>query len=855
MAATPSSIVDIATAVLALSKAVWRIGISLSKLHQDTASIDTEIASLAEEVKLLGNECDLVYADLDDMPSKSEAISLPQYGVDNKIWGCLGSQVEESNGTMQDLELLVKSIRAEWGSSDQFQRQKSLEKTRDQVFGFKTEVCRHADNLRTALLLINMTVVHLVPGRVNDSLSNDVKRLQDMIVKLRRSSEAGPQSSLFCTETTLIQNAQEIVVKGTAMLDANLAAGSVTGSQAAANSTIRVADWLGTLESMRQDQQNTVPAEPTGDDSDDDLEIDMAKSALATGMKAFEAQDWEESESLLQEALRVVQQLPKRQRAFCDIFGLHYQLSICAYHTQEPAAAEEALVSVVQQSASSDEQRRCIYDARHLLSCLYVRTDQIDRARYQCEKALQGRRRSLGKDDDVSLESMALMAHIYVLLNNRARAKSCLAMIPEARRDAVLRIVEQSLGRTVEHLDFSSLLTRPMSEESEQTSRSQSRLSSSTLSLTPETNSYGFAPGTSSKSPATSVRQPHHRYLSKDKSFEDLRSILSSTEERSESGATVQDAANEDKPTDLKGLSVATLSLGEVPDANDTSGGRSLSRKDILEKIGCQPRDQVEEAVCKGDHSALAGLLNSKKGFWRSRLRKRVRPERVTALHFAALFGEIDMARRLLGAGYNVNDVPYGYSTSLTCLKFAIGARQVEMVEFLIANGARPAERETWSTLAGQLMNRSWLMKTMSDAEKEFVPNRIIAIMSILLRQGWDINAPFDPSGSTVLHQAVVFWTGAYRWDLNLRAEVTFFLCEQGADTLQANKDGKTPYDLASASGHQDLLLMLERGPNQKLNSSGPAVPVELPSDAYTTMRAEKRSYHGWNGDPRSCQR
>lgn len=68
---------------------------------------------------------------------------------------------------------------------------------------------------------------------------------------------------------------------------------------------------------------------------------------------------------------------------------------------------------------------------------------QVDRARSECEKALQARRQLLGKQSDASLESTALMAHIYVLLNNRARAKSCLAMIPEARIDAVHKIVEE----------------------------------------------------------------------------------------------------------------------------------------------------------------------------------------------------------------------------------------------------------------------------------------------------------------------------------------------------------------------------------------------------------------------------
>jgi tetratricopeptide (TPR) repeat protein len=705
-----------------------------------------------------------------------------------------------------------------------------------------------------------------------------------MLEKLQRSSEANSQSRPTHAEAILMHRAREVIVKGTTMYEASLAAESVAGGQGAENSNFRVTEWVSILESIRREQQlsdpsdivSNVPSIISGDeahaavtsatsaqrvmqkreaidavedDSDDDLDSDLAKAALETGAKAFEVQEWEEANSLLQEALRVLQQLSKQQRAFCDIFGLHYRLALCAYHTQEPADAEEALVSLVQQSTSSDEQRGYIYDAVHLLSYLYIRMGQFDRARSECEKALPARRRLLGKLSDASLESTALMAHIYVLLNNRARAKSYLNMIPEARRDAVLKIVEESLGTKVEHLDSPSLgtkvehldspslLTRSISEDSDlAVKRTQNSLSASSLVLSMEDRCYGPISAMIPRSPAASLRQSHQRIPSHRTGLEDRQSVtvtsLSSAEERSESRATEKERANEDYSTDPEALSAAPLSPGEPPSGNEPLKGKNLSRKEILDKVGCQPKDRIEDAVCNGDHSAFASLLNRKKDFWRSKLRKHLRPERVTALHFAALFGEIEMARRLLGSSFNINEAPYGYTTSLTPLKFAIGARQVDMVEFLIANGAKPSEPDSWSTLAAQLMNRSWLMKTMSEADKEFVPNRMMAILSILLRHGWDVNAPFETSGgTTVLHQAVTFWAGSYRWDLNLRAAMTAFLCERGADPFQANVEGKTPYDLASASGHQDLLLVLGRGSKRKGLDDVPAEPVELPSE------------------------
>lgn len=702
-----------------------------------------------------------------------------------------------------------------------------------------------------------------MPCRADQGLAKKLYKLQDMVEKLQRSSEANPQSRPSHTEATLTHCAREVIVKGTTMYEANLAAESVAGGQGAANRKSRVAEWVGTLEAISWDQHRSdssdmvsnVPfvfygdeahtvvtsasssqravqereaVDAVGDDSDDDLDTDLAKAALDTGVKAFEAQEWEEADSLLQEALRALQQLPKQQRAFCDIFHLHYKLAVCAYHTQEPAEAEEALMSLVQQSASSDEQRKYIYDAAHLLSHLYIRMGQVDRARSECERTLQARRRLLGKRSDASLDSTALMAYIYFLLNNRARATSYLAMIPEARRDAVLKSVEESLGTMVEHHDSSSLLTRSIFDDSDlAVKRIQSRPSASSLGLPIENHRYGSVSAMISQSPAASPQPSHHSIPPNNAGLEDLRfftlSSLSSAEERRESRATEKERASGNYSAYPEAAAAADLSPGEPSEAYETFKGKTLSRKEILDRIGCRPKDRIEDAVCDGDHSAFANLLNSKKDFWRSKLRKRVRPERVTALHFAALFGEIDMARRLLGSNFNINEVPYGYTTSLTPLKFAMGARQVDMVEYLIANGARPSGLDSWSTLAAQLMNRSWLMKTMSDSKKEYVPSQIIAILRILLKHGWDLNAPFETSGATVLHQAVTFWTGSYRWDLNLRAAMTSFLCDQGADPFQANTEGKTPYDLASASGHQDLLLVLGRGSKKKEPDDGPA--------------------------------
>jgi tetratricopeptide (TPR) repeat protein len=685
----------------------------------------------------------------------------------------------------------------------------------------------------------------VVYGRPEQQLLNDIGKMQDMMQDLQRSSALDPHSRLSHVEIALLHHADEVMVQDTTIYEASLVTESTGKRQSQPNTNSRVAKWVSSLEYIRQDQRHShrfskVPTlsvegvDPTtanNSDSEDDLDTDLVNAALDTGTKAFETQQWEDANSLLNEALRLLQQLPTRQRTFCDIFDLHYKLAICSFHTHHPTEAEEALTSLVQQSANSDVQRANIYDATHLLAQLYIRTGRIDRARSECEKALQARRRLLGKQSGAALESLALIAHIYVLQDNRALAKSCLSMIPEKQRDTIIAKVETSLGPSVEHLDFTSLLTPPMPRTSPRSEyeipRIQDRVDGTSIGLGTGQSTHS----TNNMCPPTRPMLPIQRLASFDLSRPNMSyepmAPSSSAVSIAESSSTERYASIQtyipNQPTPLR-----AGESSQTP-TSPSSQPQSLSRKAILEKVGCQPRDRVEEAVCASDLSTLTNHLAKKKGFWRSSLRKRVRPERVTALHFAALFGELEMARRLLDANFDINVIPFGYTTSLTPLHFAIGARQVAMVDFLITNGARPTEPDTWANLASNLMSRSWLMKTMSEADRENTPARILSIMEILLKNGWKINAPVDSTGKTVLHQAVNFYTGRYKWDSEVRATVTEWLCRRSADVLQANKEGQTPYDLAQASEHLEIIVVLNRYVQVKEMNEGKMQPVELP--------------------------
>jgi hypothetical protein len=156
MVATPPAAADTVSAVLEVGKAVWKLGLSLSNVNQQTQIANTTIKNLAAEVKLLGDECDLIYVELEEVINKSRTSSTPPYDVHGRIWNCLATQTEEISRTMQELELFVKSIKAEKSSfNSKAQSQGKPDEIKDQIASLRTKVYRHTDNLRTTLLLLN----------------------------------------------------------------------------------------------------------------------------------------------------------------------------------------------------------------------------------------------------------------------------------------------------------------------------------------------------------------------------------------------------------------------------------------------------------------------------------------------------------------------------------------------------------------------------------------------------------------------------------------------------------------------------------------------------------------------------
>jgi uncharacterized protein YoxC len=153
--AAPLTTESTVSATLALSKIAWKLGVSLSKLYQDTNIVDTTVEYLAGDVKSLSVQFDLVYAQSESIVSKENAASPPRHIVDGRMWDCLTSQVGEIGETIQELEAFVKNFVEELSFTSQGQLQGKLENSKDQIASLRRKVCAHTDGLRITLLMTN----------------------------------------------------------------------------------------------------------------------------------------------------------------------------------------------------------------------------------------------------------------------------------------------------------------------------------------------------------------------------------------------------------------------------------------------------------------------------------------------------------------------------------------------------------------------------------------------------------------------------------------------------------------------------------------------------------------------------
>jgi WD40 repeat protein len=339
--------------------------------------------------------------------------------------------------------------------------EEEIEQARYQIQG-------HIAKLQISAQLINLEVTYILPKLANQDLLDQMERVQTSIREQGKNLDGA-----------LVKCAQDYLSSGSTLYEASVASGPSRRFDSANGSVPQIVDWISTMNGLRLDDNGPLSpdtaypetarnqsaivddAAPTSSrdvvstdeahpeyredvseadsEFEDELAVDSAAAALESGNAAFERNDFEEADALLQEALTLIHALPRRLRDTYNLFDIQCKLAVSAFYLYDTTTAEVSLTAVVEQQPSAPHDVRVLCTASHLLAQVYVRNRKLDQARTTCENTYRSRRRTFGKDHESCHESLALLARICDLQKNTSRAKVYLSMIPLQSQERLRR--------------------------------------------------------------------------------------------------------------------------------------------------------------------------------------------------------------------------------------------------------------------------------------------------------------------------------------------------------------------------------------------------------------------------------
>ena len=168
-----------------------------------------------------------------------------------------------------------------------------------------------------------------------------------------------------------------------------------------------------------------------------------------------------------------------------------------------------------------------------------------------------------------------------------------------------------------------------------------------------------------------------------------------------------------------------------------------------------------------------------------------------TALHTAAILGEIETIRYLISRGANIETVDF--AMGYTALHFAVEHQKSGAVQILIDSGANLSAKTPERCISDPIMRRPC---GSAESTLHLSVNRLdLIITRILIRHGTQVNST-DDELNTPLHRLLLadFDSGEDKYKFKTKyliSEICETLINAGSEVRAKNFNGKSPLDLA----------------------------------------------------------
>ena len=164
-----------------------------------------------------------------------------------------------------------------------------------------------------------------------------------------------------------------------------------------------------TFQTTDGEMLNITPEGSDSSDSEDELEVTLARDLFAKGKMCLQSRKYMEAEGYIRDAFGHLPDMSKMDDNF-DADEARIELALSCFYQGKVQEAELILQLLVQSQDKVDEK---VLKAHHILAMAYACLFDFDSALKHCTAAARGRRQLFGKQDPRHHSSLQLLSLVY----------------------------------------------------------------------------------------------------------------------------------------------------------------------------------------------------------------------------------------------------------------------------------------------------------------------------------------------------------------------------------------------------------------------------------------------------------